>query len=473
LFLDVPPGACCRRASLHFLTGRAANITLDNFKLRAAPLRGSRSGECLGMTTATIKQDTPHSAGSAIKLIVAASLGNALEFYEILVYGYFAVVIAKVFFPAADPAVSLLVTYGSFGISFLARPIGAIFLGDYGDRRGRKAALTLSIVLMTLGTALMTLMPSYASLGLLSPCLVIAARLLQGFSVGGEFASSTTFLVEHRPDRAGFFASWQWSSQGLAALIATGFGVLLTGTLSTADLQAWGWRIPFAFGLLIGPIGYYIRSHMEETPEFRAAPPPRAPLSDLIATQWQRLLLVIGAVVISTSSQYMLLYMPTYAIRELHLPQYLSYAAAFAAAALQTVVVPFVGIWVDKVGQSRIMLGAAALFFITAYPAFALLAAQASLGVLILMVCWFSLLKSCYSGALPSYMAKLFPAATRVSGMSLSYNIGVTIFGGFAPVFAQSLVDLTGSKLAPSYYIMLTAFLSFVALIALRRQNKF
>jgi MFS transporter, MHS family, proline/betaine transporter len=432
----------------------------------------ARSGELRDMTTITVEQAAPHDGGSATRLIVAASLGNALEFYEILVYGYFAVVMAKVFFPTSDPTVSLLVTLGTVGVSYLARPIGAIFLGGYGDRRGRKQALTLSIVLMTLGTGLMTVMPSYATLGLLSPCLVIVARLVQGFSVGGEFASSTTFLVEHRPDRAGFFASWQWSSQGMAAVVATGFGVLLSSVMSATELQAWGWRIPFAFGLLIGPIGYYIRSRMEETPEFRAVAPPRAPMRDLIVTQWDRLLLVIGAVVISTSSQYMLVYMPTYAIRELHLPQYLSYAAAVAAAALQVVVVPFVGIWVDKIGQSRIMLGAAALFFITAYPAFALLAANASLTVLIVMVCWIALLKSCYSGALPSYMAKIFPTATRVSGLSLSYNIGVTIFGGFAPFFAQSLIDLTGSKLAPSYYIMATAFLSLAALIALHQRDK-
>jgi MHS family proline/betaine transporter-like MFS transporter len=441
-------------------------------------------GEFGVMSTATIAEAPapPHGPSSATRLIVAASVGNALEFYEILVYGYFATTIAKVFFPVADPAVSILVTLGTVGISFLARPVGALFLGDYGDRRGRKEALTLSIVLMTLGTGLMTIMPSYSwlmalipghpSLGLLSPILVIAARLLQGFSVGGEFASSTTFLVEHRPDRAGFFASWQWTSQGLAALIATGFGVLLSGTMSAADLQSWGWRIPFAFGLLIGPVGYYIRSRMEETPAFLAVPPPRTPMRDLIVSQWDRLLLVIGVVVISTSSQYMLVYMPTYAIRELHLPVYLSYTAAMAAAALQTLVVPFVGMWVDKVGQSRIMLAAAALFFISAYPAFALLAAHASIAVLILMVCWISLLKSCYSGALPSFMAKIFPAATRVSGLSLSYNIGVTIFGGFAPFFAQSLVDLTGSKLAPSYYIMLTALLSLAALIVLRRRDK-
>src|SRR6201996_6839538 len=329
-----------------------------------------------------------HGAGAAMRLILAASLGNALEFYEILVYGYFAVVIAKVFFPAADEAVSLLVTFGTFGASFLARPVGAVFLGAYGDRKGRKAALTLSILLMTIGTGLMTVMPSYNSLGLLSPVLVIAARLLQGFSVGGEFASSITFMVEHRPDRAGFFASWQWSSQGLAAVVATGLGVLLTRTLSADDLQSWGWRIPFAVGLLIGPIGYYIRSRMEETPEFSGAAPPRTPMRDLIVTQWDLLVLVTGTVIISTSSQYMLVYMPTYAIRELHLPQYIGYTAAMSAAGLQTVVVPFIGILVDRVGQSRVMITTAALFCLTAYPAFALLASHASIGVLIAVVCW-------------------------------------------------------------------------------------
>jgi MHS family proline/betaine transporter-like MFS transporter len=354
----------------------------------------------------------------------------------------------------------------------LARPVGAIFLGAYGDRKGRKRALTLSILLMTVGTGLMTIMPSYGSVGLLAPVLVIAARLLQGFSVGGEFASSTAFLVEHRPDRAGFFASWQWSSQGLAALIATGFGVLLTTTMPVADLQSWGWRIPFGFGLLIGPVGYYIRSRLPETPEFLQAGAAHAPLRDLFVDQWDRLLLTIGAVVASTSSQYMLVYMPTYAIRELHLPQTIGFTAAVVAAALQTVVVPFVGIWVDKIGQMRIMIGAAVLFAVTSYPAFVLLDAHASLGVLMATVCWIGLLKSFFSGALPSLMAKIFPVTTRVSGMSLSYNLAVPIFGGFAPFFAQSLIDITGSKLAPSYYMIATALISLAALIAMQRRYR-
>jgi len=354
----------------------------------------------------------------------------------------------------------------------LARPVGAIFLGAYGDRKGRKEALTLSILLMTIGSGLMTIMPSYASVGLLAPVLVIAARLLQGFSVGGEFASSTAFLVEHRPDRAGFFASWQWSSQGLAALIATGFGALLTTSMSAADLQAWGWRIPFGFGLLIGPVGYYIRNRLGETPDFIKAGSAQASLRELFTHQWDRLILTSGAVIASTSWQYMLVYMPTYAIRELHLPQSTGFTAAVVAAALQTLVVPFVGVWVDKVGQTRVMTGAALLFVLTSYPAFVLVGAHASLAVLIAMVCWIGLLKSFYSGALPSLMAKIFPVETRVSGMSLGYNISVPIFGGFAPFFAQSLIDMTGSKLAPSYYMIATALLSLAALLALRRKYR-
>jgi MHS family proline/betaine transporter-like MFS transporter len=414
----------------------------------------------------------PAAAGpaAAARLITAASLGNALEFYEILVYGYFAVVISKVFFPAENETVSIMVTLGSFGASFLARPVGAVFLGDYGDRKGRKSALTLSILLMTIGTGLMTMMPSYNTLGLAAPVLVICARLLQGFSVGGEFASSTAFLVEHRPDRAGFFGSWQWSSQGLAALIATSFGVLLTATMTASDLQAWGWRIPFGFGLLIGPLGYYIRSHMEETPAFLDSGAAHAPLRELFIAQWDRLLLTIGAVAASTSSQYILVYMPTYAIRELDLPSSTGFAAAVVAAALQTVAVPFVGMFVDVVGQSRVMIAAAALFVVSAYPAFAIVEGHRSLAVLMLVVCWFSLLKSFFSGALPSLMGKIFPVQTRVSGMALSYNISVPVFGGFAPFFAQSLIELTGSKLAPSYYLMGTSALSVAALLVLRKR---
>ena len=205
----------------------------------------------------------------AYRVIVAASMGNALEWYDFLIYGYFAVTIAKVFFPAGNDAVSLLQALGAFGLSYLVRPLGAIMLGAYADRAGRKAALMLSILLMMIGTTIMAVIPGYATIGVAAPAMVLLARLLQGFSVGGEFGSATAFLVEHSKTRKGFMASWQWASQGLTALVASAFGVLLTSALSADQLLSWGWRIPFFFGLLIGPVGLYIRSRMAETPELQ------------------------------------------------------------------------------------------------------------------------------------------------------------------------------------------------------------
>ena len=203
------------------------------------------------------------------KLIVATSVGNALEWYDISIYAYFAVYLSKAFFPANDPTTSLLLTFGSFGLSFLVRPIGGIVLGAYADRHGRKASLMLSIVLMTIGTLVLALMPTYQTIGVVAPIAIILARLVQGFSAGGEFGSSTAFLVEHMPERRGFVASWQFASQGVSGLLGAGFGALLTSLMSPEDLQSWGWRLPFLFGVLIGPVGIYIRNHVDD-----ATPPP-------------------------------------------------------------------------------------------------------------------------------------------------------------------------------------------------------
>src|SRR5579859_4219836 len=206
------------------------------------------------------------------RLIVATSIGNALEWHDITIYGYFAVYSSKAFFPNDDQTTSLLLTFGTFGLAYLARPIGGVVLGAYADRHGRKASLLISIVLMTLGTLAVAVMPTFATIGIAAPIAVLAARLVQGFSAGGEFGSSTAFLVEHRPDRRGFIASWQFASQGLSNLLASTFGVVLTGWMAPADLNSWGWRIPFLFGVLIGPIGIYIRNHLEDA----TAPPASA-----------------------------------------------------------------------------------------------------------------------------------------------------------------------------------------------------
>jgi MFS transporter, MHS family, proline/betaine transporter len=406
----------------------------------------------------------------AYRVIVAASMGNALEWYDFLIYGYFAVTIAKVFFPAGNDTVSLLQALGAFGLSYLVRPLGAIVLGAYADRAGRKAALMLSILLMMIGTTIMAIIPGYATIGVAAPALVLLARLLQGFSVGGEFGSATAFLVEHSATRKGFMASWQWASQGLTALVASAFGVLLTSSMSADQLVSWGWRIPFFFGLLIGPVGLYIRSRTAETPEFTAAEPARTPVRTLLADQPIPVLIAIGASIISNSSNYLILYIPTYAISQLHLPPSTGYIATLVGAVILGTVSLIAGHWSDKIGRPRIMLVMTALFLVTSYPIFAAMVAYPSLATAVLAAGWLSLVKAGYSGVLPSLLSELFPVDTRAIGMSFSYSVSVTIFGGFAPFFAQWLIAQTGDKLSPSYYLMVTAVLSMIAIIAASRR---
>src|SRR5579864_1881438 len=229
---------------------------------------------------------TPGGRSSLPGVIVAATIGNVLEWFDFLVYGFFAVQISQAIFPAKDPNVSLLITFGTFGLSYLVRPLGAIVVGGYTDRAGRKAGLTLSIGLMMIGTLLMVVTPGYASIGIAAPVIITIARLLQGFSVGGEFGSAVAFLAEHSGDRRGYGASWQFATVGMTSIIASLFGLVLSTTLSHDELVAWGWRIPYIFGLLVGPAGLYIRSRVAETPDFiKAKKPPTMPIGDLLQKQ--------------------------------------------------------------------------------------------------------------------------------------------------------------------------------------------
>ncbi len=412
--------------------------------------------------------DGAHERSGTFKVLAAAAVGNALEFFDILVYGYFAVTISRLFFPESTGSTALLLTFGTFGVSYLIRPLGALVLGAYADKHGRRTAMLLSIVIMTTGTGLMAIMPTYSSIGIVAPIMVLIARLLQGFAVAGEFGSATAFLVEHSADRKGFFASFQWFGQGLAAVVASLFGVVMLGALTPDQLNSWGWRVPFFFGLLIGPIGLYIRKAVGESPEFEQEGPSHAPLSQLFATQWDRLLLCIGVVVLSTSSNYIILYMPTYAIRQLHLPQTLGFIATMIGGVLLTFGAPAFGHMSDKVGRVRMMIAVSLLFAVSAYPAFVGLVAYPSLASIIAIVCWLSILKAAYSGVLPALMSELFPIATRSSGIAIGYNVGVPIFGGFAPLIAAGLIEITGSPLAPSFYLIATSIISLIVLAIIR-----
>ena len=414
----------------------------------------------------------PTLALPAWRIVAAASIGNALEWFDLLVYGYLAVTISRLFFPSNDENASLLLALGTFGVSYLIRPLGALVLGAYADRSGRKASLLASIQLMMVGTLLMAVLPTYRSIGVLAPAGVLIARLLQGFSIGGEFGSGTSFLVEHGPKRKGFFGSFQWAGQGLAAVLASAFGIGLATVLTRDQLDAWGWRLPYLFGLLIGPIGFYIRRHIDETPEFIAAPLLLTPLRELLTRQLDHVFLAIGTAAISNSSNYLILYMPTFAVTQLKLPASTGFTATLIGGLILTVGSPVFGHWSDKVGRTPIMIAAALLFLITAYPAFVLLTATPTTAVVVFVVCWLSLLKTAYSGVLPSLMAELFPTRTRAAGVALSYNISVPIFGGFAPFFAALLIQLTGDRRAPSFYLMLTALISLGTLVAARTASR-
>jgi MHS family proline/betaine transporter-like MFS transporter len=404
-------------------------------------------------------------------VIVAATIGNILEWFDFLVYGFFAATLAEVFFPVGNSTVSLLITFGAFGLSYLVRPLGAAVIGTYTDRAGRKAGLTLSIALMMVGTTLMVVTPGYATIGIAAPVIIMTARLLQGFSVGGEFGSAVAFLVEHAGDRKGFSASWQWSSTGIISVIVALFGLTLTTLLTHQQLVDWGWRIPYVFGLLVGPIGLYIRSRMVETPEFLGVvKSPTVPIGELLRRHPIPLLLALGASIISNSSYYLLLYIPTYAVRTLHLPAYTGFAATLLGGVLLAVFSVLAGHWSDKAGRTRIMLAMAWLFAIAAYPAFWLMVAYPSLATAMFAVGLLNLIKAGYSGVLPSLLAEQFPVESRAVGIAFSYSISVTIFGGFAPFVATWLIAETGDPLSPSFYLMATALLSIIALLAIQRR---
>jgi MFS transporter, MHS family, proline/betaine transporter len=407
------------------------------------------------------------------RVIVAASLGNAMEWFDFLVYGYFAVTISKVFFPTENETVSLLLTLGTFGAAYVVRPVGAIFIGAYTDRFGRRAGLTLSILLMVIGTTMTAVTPGYATIGLAAPILILLARLTQGFSVGGEFGSAVTFLAEQTASRKGFVASWQWASTGITGFLASGFGLVLSSILSPEQLTDWGWRIPFLFGILVGPVGLYIRRRLDETPEYVEIEPARTPVRDMLRAHPIEALLAIGLSAISNSSAYIILYIPTYAMKELHLPQATGFTATLVGAVILGVASPFAGHFSDKFGRGGILTGMAWLFFLTTWPLFFLMVAFPSLATAVLAASWLSLVKAGYSGVLPSQLSELFPTRVRGIGVSLSFAVAVTIFGGFTPFISTWLIAATGNSLSPSFYIMLTAAVSIIALVFVGRRRRY
>ena len=377
--------------------------------------------------------------------VSAASIGNALEFYDLAIYLYFAVTIGKLFFPATNQVTSLMLSVGTFAISYIVRPFGAIALGSYADRFGRKKSLTLSISIIVLGTALLVCAPTYAQIGIASPLIVVLARLMQGFSTGGEFGASTALMVEYaKAGNRGYYASWQASTQGFATVLAAGFAALLSSLLTPEQLNEWGWRVAFGFGLLLGPVGLYVRSRIDETPEFQklaAVKLEASPLRTVLVRDRINLLIGIGLIAGGTAYNYVhKLYMPTYAMTQLHIPQTSAYLGAFVTGATASVLAPMFGALSDRVGRIRLLSIAMPLICFTSYPLFLMLNTWPTVGTLILAQFLFGVLFSSCFGPLPALLAEIFPTGTRGTGLALSYNLSVTAFGSFAPLIATSTI---------------------------------
>ena len=295
------------------------------------------------------------------KATVACALGNALEMYDFTIYSFFAVIIAKNFFPAQSPIASLLMSLTAFGVGFLMRPVGAMVIGRFADRKGRKAALTLTIALMTLGTALIAFAPTYQQAGVLGTVLLVIGRLTQGFSAGGEVGTASVLMMESSATKNRCRnVSWQAASQGYAALVGAGIGLLLSSVMTTPDLEAWGWRIPFVIGLLIGPVGWYIRRCLPETLE---APVISSSPSTLHKPRWREVIdlrntvLATGLMASATISMYLFIfYMPAYLVSALHYPQRSALAIACASAACLAIITPIAGRYADRHGLRKKLL---------------------------------------------------------------------------------------------------------------------
>jgi MHS family proline/betaine transporter-like MFS transporter len=402
------------------------------------------------------------------RVVFASILGNGLEWFDFVSYGYFASIIAKVFFPA-DSDLSLMLTYATFAVGFVVRPIGGIVLGAYADRYGRRRALSLLIVMMAFGTLTLGLTPAFATIGIAAPIIIVLGRVVQGISIGGEFASATALLVEYAPaNRRMMFGSFQMSSQALGRVLATAIGLSVLLTFPPATIQDGAWRIPFLIGSLIGPFGFYVRYRMAESPEFQqlqahAADVTRAPVREVLQRHWLQLICAIGLTIIGTSLTYIWnTYLPTYVVEQLHLPlwQGLLGVAVTSAIGIGTCVL---GGWLaDTYGPYRIFFLFTAISAVISYPMFAYVLAAPGFGRLFLAQFTVLTVFGLLQGSGPGLLAGLFPVAVRSTGLAISYNVGVTVFGGFAPLTVTWLIATTGSKLMPAFYIIAAAVLSIV-----------
>lgn len=411
------------------------------------------------------------------RALVAACIGNFIEYFDFVIYGYFATVIASLFFPSDDPAASLLLTFAVFAISYASRPLGGIIFGHLGDRYGRKTPLAVAIILIAAATTLIGLMPTYAAIGIAAPILLTTLRLIQGISVGGEYGGATSFISEYAPaNRRGFYTGWQTFTIGLALLVGGGVASLITATLTTEQLHSWGWRLPFLAGVPLGLVGLYLRLKLEETPHFTSvqehAEVEKAPLLTGLKQEWRAILIGMGLISAPSACIY---------IYYIYSPTYLSSVLGFSLADAQRAnlynlifycaLLPFFALLSDIVGRKPLMLISMLAVALVTYPAFHLLDPQ-NFNQTVLALCLMSLAFAPHSATALCAMSEIMPTKLRYTGLSISLNIPVTLLGGTAPFLATYFVSRTGNLLSPSWIVIAAAILTLISVLAYRETVK-
>lgn len=416
-----------------------------------------------------------HDSRALLKVIVATSVANCLELFDFTVFGLFAATIGEQFFPAANSMTSLLLAVGTFGVGFLMRPFGAFALGRYADRVGRRAAMTLTIWLMGVATACIAVCPPYAAIGISAPLIVLMARIVQGFAAGGEIGAAASYALEASPPaRRGYVVSWQLAGQAAAALIGACIGVVLSHALAPAAFAAWGWRVPFAFGLLIVPVGIYVRRRLPEiAPPAFAATARRGGLLEPYRSHGGSIVLATLMMLWRTVPFYtIVIYLPSYVTRVMHMRAEVGFRSSALSALVLVVASPLGGVVADRVRRRKpLLLWSAGLTAVLVYPVFASIAhAQSELPIL-LGVALISLMLALGTCASTVLVLEHWPAQVRASGYAVSYAIGVALFGGTAQFIVTALVGWTGNPMSITWYVVPACLVSWVACALFRERR--
>jgi MFS family permease len=418
----------------------------------------------------------PQAAGpgrrARLLRVIRVASGNFLEMYDFMVFGYYAVAIGAAFFPARTPFASLMLSLATFGAGFLMRPLGAVVLGAYADRHGRRAGLLLTLTLMSVGILSIACMPGYARLGLLAPLAVLLGRLLQGFSAGMELGGVSVYLAEIAPPgHTGFYVSWQSASQQLAVIAAALVGALSGALLTPQQMQLWGWRIPLLLGCAIIPLLFVLRRSLEETEEFRARrqrPTTTAILRSLIA-HWRVVCVGVLLVTTTTVSFYMITaYTPTFGSTVLQLASADTLIVTLCVGASNLLWLPVMGALSDRIGRRPLLLCASLLMLLSAWPAMSWLAAAPSIPRLLAAELWLSFLFGTYNGAMVVMLTEIMPLEVRTCGFALAYSLATAIFGGFTPAISTALIHATHNRAMPGLWLSLAAACGFAATLVAR-----